>query len=138
MFFKSSSNLGFLSEHDLLLKPPPPFLYHALKEIEILALLPVGGVLARVLGAGFLEPGCEAPGRVAVELEEIVDEHVAKLTAEQRLALERVERRRQALRQRRTVGGVRLVALRAGITLVGDPVKAGHDLRRDEEIRIGG
>src|SRR5262249_61936756 len=125
-------------EHDLLLKPPPPFLDHALKEIEILALLPVGGVLARVLGAGFLEPACEAPGLVALELEEIVDEHVAKLTAEQRLALERVERRRQALRQRRTGGGGRLGALRARVTPVGGPVKARPGLRRDAERRVGG
>src|SRR5215510_13661748 len=99
------------------------------EKIEILALLPVGSVLAGVLGAGLLEPVREAPGLVALELEKIVDEHLAKLTAEQLLTLEGVERRRQALRQRRVAGQIGLLALRAGIALVGDAVEAGDDLR---------
>src|SRR5215475_11446498 len=97
------------------------------EKIEILALLPVGGVLARVLGAALLEPAREASGLVALDFEEIVDEHVAKLTAEQRLALERVERRRQALRQRRVLRDIGLLALRPRITLEGDAVEAGDD-----------
>ena len=62
-----------------------------------------------------LEPALEAAGLVALELQVVVDEHVAELPAEQRLAFERIERRRQAPRQQRPLGGVGLVVARAGI-----------------------
>src|SRR5262245_14938312 len=107
-----------------------------LEEIKIFPLLPFGRLVSSIPDAGLVEPTLEAADFVALELEEIVDEHFAKLLAEQRLAFERIERGRQALRQQRLVAPVRLHALRTGIELAGDAIEARDDLRHDEEIRI--
>src|SRR5262245_21831988 len=70
----------------------------ALEEVEILALLPVGGPVVRRHFAALLDPALIAPRLVALELEVVVDEHLAELLLEKRFLLERFERRRQALR----------------------------------------
>src|SRR5439155_21051254 len=109
-------------------------------EIKIFPLLPFGRVVPCILDAGLakpsLKPSLKAANFVALELEEIIDKNLAKLFAEQRLALERIERRRQAFREQRLLAPVGLLALRTGIELVGDTIEARDDLRHDEEIRV--
>ena len=84
------------------------------------------------------QPFLVTAGFVALELEEIVDEHLAEGGGrEHRVAFECVERGRQRCRQQRPVGGVGIV-VRRGIAPMLDAVEPGRDLRRDIEIRIGG
>ncbi len=107
-----------------------------LKEVEILALLPLGGSVVGRRDAALLDPALVAAGLVALELQVVVDEHLAELLLEQRLVFERVERRRQALGQQRPIGGIGLVVARPRIGLAVDAVETGGDLRRDEQVRI--
>ena len=52
-----------------------------LEEIEVLVLLPVGGCLA-ILRVGIREPLSEPAGFIALEFEEIVDEHLSDRSRE--------------------------------------------------------
>src|ERR1019366_6949349 len=109
-----------------------------LEKVEIFALLPIGRVFACILDAVLLQSAREAAGLVALELEEIIDEYVAELLAEQWLSLERVERFWKAFRQHGAVGSVGFVALRARVARMLDAVEARDDLRRRIEVGIGG
>src|SRR4029077_1591160 len=84
-----------------------------LKEVEILVLLPSGGLVAGV--RRLFRPAQEAVELVALDLEKVVDEHVADLAAREARLLEPVERLLQALRQQRPVRRVGLVVLRSRI-----------------------
>src|SRR5262249_45732229 len=78
---------------------------------------------------GFLEPLRKPARLVALELEEIVDEHVPELGAKQRFALERLQRGGQARGQHGPTGVVGVVLGRSGIERVLDAVEAGDDVR---------
>src|SRR5262249_30746287 len=107
------------------------------EKIKILALLPVGRLLACIRRAGFLEPALETAGLVALELEEIIDEDGAELAAEERFRFQRIERGRETFRQHRAIRRVRFLAWRPEVEGVRNAVEPGHDLRSNIEIRIG-
>src|SRR5258708_39482650 len=76
------------------------------KEIEVLILLPLGRLVTGD-DFGVFQITKIAAILVALELEEVIDEHVAQLGAEQRFLVERVERLGKTLRQhgsRRRIG----------------------------------
>src|SRR5713101_3858153 len=108
---------------------------HALEKIEILVLLPLGRLLTGLCPSIF-EPLRKAAGLVALEPEEIVDEHRSELRAKERIPLECLQRGGQAVRQHWPIGAVRLLIRRSGISVIVDSVKAGDDLRHYIEVGI--
>src|SRR5258707_7720205 len=93
-----------------------------LEEIKIFPLLPFGRLVACILDAALLQPALETAQLVALELEKVIEKDIAELFAEQRLALERVERGREARRQQRPVAYIGLVALRTRIERMRDAI----------------
>src|SRR5688572_20216578 len=96
------------------------------KKVEVFMLFPCGGLVAGV--AVFLLPGLEAPELAPLQAQEVLDENIAELLAEERVVLQRVERLAQAARQHRTRRRIRLVVARPGLQGALDALEPRYDL----------